>query len=439
MGVTDSSYPRKVTMQTPELSWDAFPSTDHYDIYRMDGYLPSSIGNLIGTSTTNGYNDTSATAEGTYWYTVIAKDGQNRIIAGSNYPYQVGVDRTAPQIFSSSLSTDPVTTNSTTSLQVTSLDVPDGRDYRVEYYVGSTDPGLLQATEVPYVSRDETTGQLAATVDVPTPSVPGTYTITVRAIDLAHNYSTQTLPMHVISPLPAPANVSAPSPTTNAPVLTWDPVAGAASYIVYKNGAQIAFTAGTNFTDTFAVGVYTYSVAAVDTNGLKGTFSAPVQVAVTNPAAPHANQAIAQGQTTVVPTFGSDTLPGLTSPSQTDKLTFDFDLGYSGTPATLKVSRQFTLTYKAPGQNLFVESTDIPWLVINGDNNSVGIFEGMADVTLNNGQPVSLPFHVEVVDGTRTTPTSAHHLLCTVYTDATKTQALYQVSQPLTKGKISIK
>jgi len=59
--------------------------------------------------------------------------------------------------------------------------------------------------------------------------------------------------------------------------LTWTASADAVSYIIYRNGEEIANQAGTTYTDFVNEGIYSYSVVATDGNG---RFSAPASVTI---------------------------------------------------------------------------------------------------------------------------------------------------------------
>ena len=79
--------------------------------------------------------------------------------------------------------------------------------------------------------------------------------------------------------LPAPANVTTSGATNNSMVIGWSAVTGAASYNVFRNGNKVNATGvtGTSYTDTgLSPGTtYSWTVAAVDTNGVQGALSAP--------------------------------------------------------------------------------------------------------------------------------------------------------------------
>lgn len=68
--------------------------------------------------------------------------------------------------------------------------------------------------------------------------------------------------------LPAPANLTASSPTTEQPVLTWEAVPGAVSYGIYRDGFIVGATMTNSFTDTTAAtSTHQYRVAAYNSGG----------------------------------------------------------------------------------------------------------------------------------------------------------------------------
>lgn len=81
-------------------------------------------------------------------------------------------------------------------------------------------------------------------------------------------------------PLPAPGGVSASGATANSMVIGWGSVPGANGYNVYRNGTKVnALTVyGTSYTDTglAASTSYSWTVRAVDAQGVAGTASTPV-------------------------------------------------------------------------------------------------------------------------------------------------------------------
>lgn len=79
----------------------------------------------------------------------------------------------------------------------------------------------------------------------------------------------------------APTGLTAASPTRLAPVLTWNPAAGASNgYRVYRGKTQVGSTTATTFTDTGlkSSGSYSYTVKSVANGNKLSAASAPVTV-----------------------------------------------------------------------------------------------------------------------------------------------------------------
>ncbi|PJN23028.1 PHB depolymerase family esterase [Kitasatospora sp. CB02891] len=83
--------------------------------------------------------------------------------------------------------------------------------------------------------------------------------------------------------LPAPGGLAVTGTTDTTVSLSWSAVAGAASYTVYRGGAQVGAATGTAYTDSgLGAGTgYTYTVAAVDANGTVGKASSAVTATTT--------------------------------------------------------------------------------------------------------------------------------------------------------------
>jgi hypothetical protein len=273
-------------------------------------------------------------------------------------------------------------------------------------------------------------------------TAPGDYFYhVIPVLSDGSTYDVSTLAEAIITTLlTSPTGLTAPTPTNNAPVLTWDAEPNAASYQVFRQDVNTGdvVLAGTsvtnNFTDVYAPGIYNYTVKAVDSEGNVSDQSAPFQIVVVNTSTPNRRNLIAQGQTEVTPIAGTDMLPGLGANNNT-KATFDFSIGYVSGGLTVK--RPLTVTYKASGHTFFAQSTSSDWLVINGVNNSHGTFQGMADVTVD-GVTRNLPYVVVATDGALSSPTTPDNFQFTVYADNTRTTTLYSLHENLIKGKIKI-
>ncbi len=118
----------------------------------------------------------------------------------------------------------------------------------------------------------------------------------------------------------APVGLSAATPTRTAPALSWNAVAAAASYRVYRNGVQVGTTSTSQFTDAglSADGSYTYTVTAVNSSAVEGPSSAPVVVVYdTTPPAVSAvavsPAVITEGGGTTLSADVSDALSGISA------------------------------------------------------------------------------------------------------------------------------
>lgn len=88
--------------------------------------------------------------------------------------------------------------------------------------------------------------------------------------------------------LPAPAGLSVTGVTDSTASLSWNAVAGAASYKVFRDGAVVGSPASTSFTDTgLSAGVsYLYTVAAADSSGTAGAVTSAVTATTSGGTAP---------------------------------------------------------------------------------------------------------------------------------------------------------
>ncbi|MGW2520653.1 extracellular catalytic domain type 1 short-chain-length polyhydroxyalkanoate depolymerase [Streptomyces sp. NPDC001617] len=83
--------------------------------------------------------------------------------------------------------------------------------------------------------------------------------------------------------LPAPSGLTVTGTTDTNASLSWNPVSGAASYSVYRDGRKVGSATATAYTDTglSAGTAYSYTVAAVDSSGAAGASSAPTTATTT--------------------------------------------------------------------------------------------------------------------------------------------------------------
>ena len=129
--------------------------------------------------------------------------------------------------------------------------------------------------------------------DVP-PAEGVEYVYTVRAVDVNENRSEPTDPGAAVTvggpdaePPSVPVNVGLINPAAGATEIIWDPSidnVGIQSYLVYRDGAYLAWTPGdvTTFVDTTSVAgeTYDYEIRAVDTNDNRSDKSTPFTVAI---------------------------------------------------------------------------------------------------------------------------------------------------------------
>ena len=259
------------------LSWTAATAGSSpitgYDVFR-DGTL------ISGGITSTSFSDSGLLGSTTYSYTVTAIDANN--LAS---PASVAATATTPA---------PIPPSSVTNLTATAVSSSQTSLTWTAATPGSSPIAGYQ------VARD---GTVVATVN-------GTsYTDTGLSANTEYDYTVTTVDeLGATSPpsadavattLPAPTPPAAPtnlagsasSPTQVA--LSWTAaVAGTApiaEYLVVRNGTQIGTAATTSYVDTTAAAstTYSYSVVALDGNGLTSPASASVNV--TTPAATTVN------------------------------------------------------------------------------------------------------------------------------------------------------
>lgn len=372
---------------------------------------------------------------------ILNTDGANQTVTGtatdnasnttSIITLPINIDTSPPSLGVASWSKNPINTSQSTILTVPVTDGLSGVT-RGEYFLGSVDPGHGNATGMTLSSGNLTANfaNLAA----------GVYTINYRAEDAAGNWDLPVAIQLTVTMI-SPTGLSAVTPTNNAPVLTWNTVPTASNYQIWRQdtitgvNTLVGTSTTTNFTDTYLPGVYNYTVVAINGAGVMSVPSIPFQIAVTNTTVTNTSKITAQAQSTVIPAFFVDTLPGLTS-NNSIKATFDFSVGYPG--GTFTVTRPLTFTFNAGGHKLFISSSSIDWLVVSGEGSSLGTFQGLAAATLDNVTTTGLPFSVTAQDGTKTTPMSADNFKLTVYTNSSRTTVLYSVNAQLSKGKVKI-
>jgi hypothetical protein len=215
------------------------------------------------------------------------------------------------------------------------------------------------------------------------------------------------------------------------------------------NGASMAISnnnLATIFGTDFQPGVYKVSVRAKDTNNNWSGATSDYLI-VYDPNSPSIT-----GKRTIVPSITSgDVLPGLNTNGQTDKAKFAFTIKYSAQGA-ISANSDLQFTYNTGTKcnkpalannchDLSMNAANITWLVVDGANQSEGIFQGSAILTID-GVTTTNPFRVTALDGTRLSPTSTDHIMLAVYApgaDPNTAAPIYHTVQDIERGNIKIR
>ena len=320
-----------VTASGATLAWDPVPGAS--------GYAVLADGSRIGTTDTPGYTDAAAPGGATVAYSVSAVDASGEGAASA--PVAVltlptaptGLTASAVTVFGASLAWDPVPGATSyvvyargapiaTLTQPVFIDTTAGPGASVTYAVAAVDGSGSGAPSAPVTVVTlpaAPTGLTASAVTAagatltwdPVPGATGyqvsaggspvgsssgpTYTDSSAAAGSTVAYAVSATdasgpgPAAVVDVVTLPGTpgpVAASAVTYRGATLTWDPVAGATSYLVYAQGVQVASVTESAVTDRSAASgtPVSYAVAAVDAAGVGGR-STPVPV-VTLPSAP---------------------------------------------------------------------------------------------------------------------------------------------------------
>ncbi len=236
------------TRTQPRLSWSAVAGATGYTVYRDGG----SLGRVAGTS----FSDGSLTADGRHRYSVSATDAAHVSSARS---------RAITVVYD----TSPPATPGGLANQATRITDPPSLTWQP---VAGAASYTLYRSGAPVF-----TGAATAFVDARAPL--GTWTYTVEAQDAAGNPSPRSSGLTITY---AQLVLSAQSPTTAYPALTWTSLPGCAYYLVNRDGAPLKQTKGvTSYTDTSvpSAATYAYDVTCVNPVGAAIAQSNVVDVA----------------------------------------------------------------------------------------------------------------------------------------------------------------
>ena len=252
-----------VNADSVNLTWDTVADATSYNVYRDSS--------LIASPTTTTFTDT-ALADGTYLYEVSAVDGAGESTSKASVSATVNNEPpSAPTNLTAAANGSNVNLNWDTVADATSYNV-----YRDSSLIASPTTNAFTDTAL----------------------ADGTYSYEVSSVDDAGESTSKASVSATVNNVPpaAPTNLSA-SVNTDSVNLTWDTVADATSYNVYRDSSLIASPSTNAFTDTaLADGTYLYEVSAVDDAG-ESTSKASVNATVNNepPSAPTNLSASANG------------------------------------------------------------------------------------------------------------------------------------------------
>ncbi len=284
----------------PSLTWAA--STDqggsnisHYDVYRTPA---GGSATLVGSSNGTTFSDPSVSPDGVYTYDVVAVDG-----AGNQSVHSAGT---------------------TVTVDITPPDAPTGLTAQaaltaqkpaLSWSLASDDPGGSGIVRYDVYRGAVLAGSSTGTTFTDTGlSTNGSYAYTVKAVDAAGNVGAASAPYTVTwdsTPPPTPINLTALSPTSAAPVLSWQSGGAAADfdhYDVYRSSTLIWSGTATTYTDDQPAppatsGNLSYTVKAVDALGNASTASV-ARTVVYDIAAPSAVASLTAASPTIHPALG---------------------------------------------------------------------------------------------------------------------------------------
>ena len=230
------------------LSWTAVADATSYNLYRDGG--------LIASPSTNSFND-GGLADGTYLYEVLAVDDAGESTSKASVSATVNnAPPAAPTNLNAAVNGDSVSLSWTAVADATSYNL-----YRDGSLIASPSTNSFNDTSL----------------------ADATYLYEVSAVDDAGESTSKASVSASVNNAPpaAPTNLSA-AVNGDSVSLSWDAVADATSYNLYRDGSLIASPSTNSFNDSgLADGTYLYEVSAVDDAG-ESTSKASVSATVNN-------------------------------------------------------------------------------------------------------------------------------------------------------------
>lgn len=216
---------------------------------------------------------------------------------------------------------------------------------------------------------------------------------------------------------------------------------GATMQVNHEDG-----TVSVSFNTDFPTGVYKVTVRAKDK---AGNWSMPASdyLVVYDPFGTRMT-----GKRTLLPSLaGGDILSGLISNDQPDKAKFGFNVRYDN-DGNIHKNSDFQFKYETgvmcnkPEQatnchNFELNATSIAWLTTQGQNDSTGILQGIARLSVN-GVVSNVIFRLTGLDGELLNSTTQDHLTLKVYPEGENPNTatpIYQVSADVLRGNIKIR
>jgi cellulose 1,4-beta-cellobiosidase len=238
------------------------------------GYRVYRGGTQVGSTSSTSFTDTGLKTSGTYSYTVKAVGAGNKLSAASAAA-SVNYDIVAPKAVGAITAATPTaTTPSLTWAAVTDTGGSGLRRYEV--------------------FRDGQSRGFTATASFLDTGAPdGSHSYTVVAEDAAGNRAPASAAKVVVVDSVPPTTPNAPqaasADTPTAPALSWsastDAGTGVAGYRVLRDGAVVATTTATTYTDSnAAAGSHGYAIVAFD--GVGNAATSPTTVVVYDPTPP---------------------------------------------------------------------------------------------------------------------------------------------------------